>query len=396
MVTPAAARPREVVPDSVKASLLIVDDEQTGLRALCEMLSLQGYSTRGCASSEKALAEVRAGQCDLLISNLTMPDMDGLTLSAEARRIDPELGAIVMSGEDTLDRAARAMQAGTADYIRKPFELNALLAAVSRALETRRLRRECARARALEERRVDELELADRDLAFLSHSVWHDLRAPLRAISSFGQILDEDHGEALGPEGRRILGVIRNGSRTMDQLVTGLQEFSRAANDTRRLSIGVIDMTSLAEAASREALVLHQGPTPRIEIAELPEAMGDATVLRQVWSNLIGNALKYSAKRPEPHIEITGRLEGAEALYQVQDNGVGYDVRYAEKLFGIFQRLHKPEEFPGAGVGLAIALRIITRHGGRIWAEAVPNQGACFGFALPIEHTAGRAARGGP
>jgi light-regulated signal transduction histidine kinase (bacteriophytochrome) len=124
--------------------------------------------------------------------------------------------------------------------------------------------------------------------------------------------------------------------------------------------------------------------------------MGDATVLRQVWSNLIGNALKYSAKRPEPHIEITGRLEGAEALYQVQDNGVGYDVRYAEKLFGIFQRLHKPEEFPGAGVGLAIALRIITRHGGRIWAEAVPNQGACFGFALPIEHTAGRAARGGP
>jgi light-regulated signal transduction histidine kinase (bacteriophytochrome) len=123
---------------------------------------------------------------------------------------------------------------------------------------------------------------------------------------------------------------------------------------------------------------------PHIDIADLPPITADAAVIRQVWCNLIGNALKYSAKQPQPLIKIDGRIEAGEAIYAVQDNGAGFDMRYADKLFGVFQRLHRAEEFSGTGVGLAIVHRIVTRHRGRIWAESTVGSGACFRFALPV------------
>jgi light-regulated signal transduction histidine kinase (bacteriophytochrome) len=143
-------------------------------------------------------------------------------------------------------------------------------------------------------------------------------------------------------------------------------------------------MTALAGSAAAEVVAAYTGPKAHIEIAELPAAAGDATVVRQVWCNLIGNALKYSAKRPEPRIKISGRIEEREAVYQVEDNGAGFDMRYADRLFGVFQRLHRTEDFSGTGVGLAIVHRIIARHGGRIWAQGALDAGACFQFALPI------------
>jgi light-regulated signal transduction histidine kinase (bacteriophytochrome) len=132
-----------------------------------------------------------------------------------------------------------------------------------------------------------------------------------------------------------------------------------------------------------EVMTLYSGPTPRIDIDDLPSAAADARVIRQVWCNLIGNALKYSAKRAEPHVQIKGRIEGVEVPYQVEDNGAGFDMRYADRLFGVFQRLHRAEEFSGRGVGLAIVQRIIARHGGRIQARGAPDAGASFEFALP-------------
>jgi signal transduction histidine kinase len=375
------------VTDAAKSRLLVVDDERAQMRALCDTLAQEGYSTLGFASPRQALEQFRAGDFDLLITDLMMPEMDGLALSAEARRIDPELVAIVMTGHGTVDTAVRAMQDGAIDYILKPFKLNAILAAVARALETQHLRRECARMRERERQRTEELALANRDLESYSYSISHDLRAPLRAINSFAQILEEDYAEALGVEVRDIVGTIRRSTRTMDQLIVGLLEFSRATNETRKLNTGPVDMASLADAAAREAVVLHTGTQPKIEIGDLPDAVGDATVLRQVWCNLIGNALKYSAQKAEPRVTVAGRLEGDEAIYSVRDNGAGFDMRYVDKLFGVFQRLHRSEEFAGAGVGLAIVQRIITRHGGRIWAEGVPNEGACFQFALPVAGT---------
>jgi light-regulated signal transduction histidine kinase (bacteriophytochrome) len=230
----------------------------------------------------------------------------------------------------------------------------------------------------------EELALANRDLECYSHCISHDLRAPLRAIDAFTQILAEEHAESLDVDARRIVGVIRNSCRTMDQLIAGLLEFVHATNGTRRLSMETVDMSALAEAAAREVGAAYQTPTPAIEIADMPQVAGDALALRQVWSNLIGNALKFSAKRPAPRVTVTGHAARGEAVYQVRDNGAGFDMRYAEKLFGVFQRLHRSEEFAGVGVGLAVAQRIIIRHGGRIWAESAPDEGACFQFALPL------------
>jgi light-regulated signal transduction histidine kinase (bacteriophytochrome) len=143
-------------------------------------------------------------------------------------------------------------------------------------------------------------------------------------------------------------------------------------------------MPMLASASAAEVKAVYTGPEARIDIEDLPTVAGDATVIRQVWCNLIGNALKYSAKRSEPRIRISGRIEDREAIYQVEDNGAGFDMRYADKLFGVFQRLHRTEDFPGTGVGLAIVHRIVARHGGRIWAQGAPDAGASFQFALPI------------
>jgi light-regulated signal transduction histidine kinase (bacteriophytochrome) len=149
-------------------------------------------------------------------------------------------------------------------------------------------------------------------------------------------------------------------------------------------------MTELAEMAASTTRGLYVGPEPVIEIAKLPSVEGDATVMHQVWCNLIGNALKYSARRTQPHVTIGGRVDQDVAVFQVKDNGAGFDMRYADKLFGVFQRLHHSEEFAGTGVGLAIAQRIIARHGGRIWAQSALDCGACFEFALPLVVTVGR------
>ncbi|MBK6672420.1 MAG: hypothetical protein IPG49_02700 [Proteobacteria bacterium] len=147
-------------------------------------------------------------------------------------------------------------------------------------------------------------------------------------------------------------------------------------------------MQPIVKACLEDALQAHNGsaprPMPQIDIEPLPAAMADSVVIRSVWSNLIGNALKYSALRDAPRIDISGSIEGAEAIYTVADNGVGFDMRYADKLFAVFRRLHSARDFPGTGVGLAIAHRIVQRHGGRIWAESSPNAGSRFCFTLPI------------
>jgi light-regulated signal transduction histidine kinase (bacteriophytochrome) len=361
--------------------LLIVDSDVPHLRTLCDSLEQEGYLTRGVTSSHEALASLSAGQFDLMITDLTMPEMDGLALVEAAHRIDPALGSVVMTGHGTIDTAVQAMHSGALDYILKPFQLNAIRPVLRRALDVQRLRHSNAELQQRERMRSEELAVANRDLEAFAYSISHDLRAPLRAIDGFAQILDEQFADRLGEEGRRMLRIIRDGSRTMDERIVGLLAFSRIGRQP--LSPSPISMTALANAAAAESLAAYNGPKPSIQIDELPSCGGDAIVMRQVWCNLIGNALKYSAHRAQPQVRVSARSEGAEVIYRVQDNGAGFDMRQATKLFGVFQRLHDAHEFPGTGVGLAIAQRIILRHGGRIWARAEPDAGACFEFALP-------------
>src|SRR6202795_5214732 len=197
------------------ARLLIVDDEATQLRALCDTLQLEGYSTQGFSSGQQALAALRPGDFDLLLTDLMMPEMDGITLINAARQVDAALGAIVMTGHGTIDTAVQAMQGGALDYILKPFKLNVILPVISRALDVQRLRRENAELQEREQRRSEELAAAYQDLEAFSYSISHDLRAPLRTIDSFAQILEDDFAQALDEEGRRVVGIIRRGSQKM-------------------------------------------------------------------------------------------------------------------------------------------------------------------------------------
>ncbi|HXR50968.1 MAG TPA: ATP-binding protein, partial [Steroidobacteraceae bacterium] len=175
--------------------------------------------------------------------------------------------------------------------------------------------------------------------------------------------------------------VIRDGSRSMDDMVVGLLAFSRASRQP--LQLVQLDMTPIVHSVVRETRALYPDSKAEVDIGELPPAAADPTVIRHVWSNLIGNAFKYSARRTPPQIRISGVVAEDEAVYMVQDNGAGFDMRYAEKLFGVFKRLHNASDFPGTGVGLAIVHRIVSRHGGRVWAESAPDAGACFRFSLP-------------
>jgi signal transduction histidine kinase len=230
------------------------------------------------------------------------------------------------------------------------------------------------------EARNAELEASNNELEGFSYSISHDLRAPLRAIDGFSQLLQTRYANALDAEAMRFIGVVRDNSRNMGTLIDDLLAFSRMGRKT--LETETLDMPALVGECIAEVL-RGQPERPNIVVGPLPPCRGDRTLLRQVWTNLIGNAVKYSGQNPKALVEINGREEARECIYSVKDNGVGFDMQYYHKLFGVFQRLHRVEEFPGTGVGLAIAMRAVTKHGGRLWADATPERGATFLFSLP-------------
>ena len=236
----------------------------------------------------------------------------------------------------------------------------------------------------LEQRVIDrtaQLEAANKELEAFSYSVSHDLRGPLRAIDGFSRIIVEGYGDTLDAEGIRLLDIIRTNTKQMDLLITDLLALSRASKG--ELKVSRVDMTAMANS------IYHEIAPPEVReefvftVAPLPDGGGDPTLLRQVWSNLLSNAVKFTMPGDERRIEITGHAEKDMNIYSIRDTGVGFNPKYIPKLFGVFQRLHKADEFEGTGVGLAIVRRIIHRHGGRVWAEGKINKGATFSFSLP-------------
>jgi signal transduction histidine kinase len=228
---------------------------------------------------------------------------------------------------------------------------------------------------------AEQLELANKELESFSYSVSHDLRVPLRAISGYASMLAEDYEDKLDSEGHRLLNVIRESSKRMGALIDDLLAFSKFGKQT--LTHTEIDMRAMAEQVIAELRDLDNRPNISVVVEELPTAWGDYALLRQVWRNLISNALKYSGKKAMAEILVSGKNGGNETTYTVHDNGAGFDMQYYNKLFGVFQRLHTAVEFVGIGVGLAIVQRIVQRHSGRVWAEGAVNQGATFFFSLP-------------
>jgi len=230
-------------------------------------------------------------------------------------------------------------------------------------------------------KRTAQLEAAVRELEDISYSVSHDLWIPLRAVDGFAGILLTDYQDALDEEGKRLLTVIRTNTKRMARLLNDILTFLRLGRTA--MTVTDIDMEEIVRAALQDLESMTQGRDVRLEIKPLPRAQGDRALIRQVFVNLLSNALKFTQPTAMAVIEV-GAKEGERThTYYVRDNGVGFDMRYADKLFGVFQRLHGVEEFEGTGMGLAIAHRIITRHGGRLWAEGSVNEGATFHFTLP-------------
>ena len=233
------------------------------------------------------------------------------------------------------------------------------------------------------------LEYMNKELEGFSYSVSHDLRAPLRAIDGFSKLLEEKYRGAFDEKGSRWLQHIRGNAQRMGQLIDDLLAFSQVGRATLRCM--PIDMKAMAQAVYAEVTAGQYGRKIECSIGELPPAHGDMALMRQVFTNLLSNAVKYTGPRETARIEVSAQPHNGEICYLVKDNGVGFDMQYSDKLFGVFQRLHAVEEFEGTGVGLALVQRIIQRHGGLIWAESKLDQGAVFYFTLPngsdYEHT---------
>ncbi len=363
--------------------LLVVDDEAAHRKALCDALEIEGFETASYASGQEALDTLTPGAFDLLLTDLAMPEMDGIALLAAAQRSDPDLAGIIMTGEGTISNAVEAMKAGALDFILKPFRLSALLPVLGRALSIRKLRRENEELHRRLNERANELEAANRELDSFTRAVAHELRGPLGAVIGFTRLLIRGHSTVLPEDGRDYLEEVVRAAEGMNRLIDDLFRFSQATEQA--LVKRTVDVTDLVQEVLSELRGSHSGRYVEIRVGPLPNAFSDRALLKHVFANLLSNALKFTAKKERAVIEVSGCDEGERLVFVVRDDGVGFDEQKADALFGVFQRLHRADDFEGTGVGLSLVRRIVLRHGGHVWATAEVNRGAAFRFSLPAE-----------
>jgi signal transduction histidine kinase len=371
-----------------KPRILIVDDESAQMNALCDTLRDHAEEIVGFSSGDQALEALQRARFDLLLTDLMMPGMDGIALLRAAQQADPDLVAIMMTGAGTIASAVEAMQAGALDYILKPFRLSVILPVLSRAMAVRNLRQENAALQRSVQQRTAELEAANRELqaankeleAF-THSVSHDLRTPLGIVISFAELLRLYRTSPWSEQEEKWIGYIHQNALRTNELITDLLRFSQLSRQP--LELRTVNVDTLVHSVLEELRPQQEGRSCELRIGELPDCRADPSLLHQVFANLLSNAFKYSRHKERALIEVGCDRQDDVPVYYVRDNGAGFDMRHAAKLFGVFERLHQSEEFEGTGVGLSIVQRIVQRHGGRIWAQAEVGKGAAFYLTMP-------------
>ena len=369
-----------------KVNILLVDDQPGNLLAHEAILAELGENIVKATSGREALECLLRRDFAVILLDVNMPEMDGFEL-AELIRGRPRFEKtplIFITGTSTteLDRL-NGYRLGAVDYLFLPVIPQVLKAKVSVFVQLALHNQAQAHQLQVIKKLNREWQEANKELEAFCYTVSHDLRAPLRGITSFAQLLVQDYGSKLDEEGRRLLGIIQRETQRMGRLVDELLGFSRLSRQHLRKS--VLDMTAMAMSVFDELMTRHPGRKPELELNPLPTACGDEALVRQVFVNLLSNAIKFTGQREIARIEIGSQSDSEEDIYYVKDNGAGFDPKHAGKLFGVFQRLHGQEEFEGTGVGLALVQRIIHRHGGRIWAKSNVNQGATFYFTVPSE-----------
>jgi PAS domain S-box-containing protein len=318
---------------------------------------------------DSVITEDRPGVMDVIVNHSAEDFAPVIFPEYRIRRPDGTLRWIAARGFPVADPSGRAYRiAGIAVDVTSRKQIEGELADYRQHLE-------------------EQVRCRTEELEAFSYSVSHDLRAPLRAINGFAQVLMEDHAASLAADAQKYLATIARNAAHMSQLIDDLLRLSRLGQ--QEMTLSKIDMAELARTVVSDLAGTTAGRTVDLRIGALPPVYGDYALLRQVVMNLLSNALKFTQERDAAAIEVGGSTEDAETVYYVRDNGIGFDMQYADRLFGAFQRLHSDPRFEGTGIGLGIVRRIVERHGGRVWAEGVPDGGATFYFALPSLNAAG-------
>lgn len=362
--------------------IIVVDDEKPQLEALCTLLEDAGYWVDGYADPTKALQQLQTHTYDVLLTDLRLPGMDGIELVQHAKRIDPDLSAVLMTGHGSIKTAVDAMKLGVQDYVMKPFKVSELMPVVEKAIEVRSLKVQNARL-------IQDISASNERLLEMNHEldhfagrVAHDLNSLCHIIQGFAGSLTRRANSKLDEQEQRYLQRINEASARGGQLVSDLLAFARlGSGDLQFQQIVLNEIVEKARAQVESAEGLRM---PEWTIAKLPEIDGDESLLEQVFVNLFSNALKFSQTRELPSITVESQTLGDSVEIKVIDNGAGFDPDRADGLFKPFHRLHNAHDFEGHGMGLANVKRIIDRHGGTISAESAPQKGATFKVTLPL------------
>jgi len=368
------------------ARIMIVEDERILALDLAETLDELGYTVAGTASrGDEAIDLARRLHPQLILMDVRLDgDVDGIT-AAETIRDEHDVPVVFLTAHADDDTLHRATTSDAAAYLVKPFKAPDLRCVIEIALHKHaadlRLRENERWLEQTLQQRTAALEAANRELEAFNYSVAHDLRAPLRGIDSFSQLLIERYSQRLDPEGLAYLNRVRAAASRMSQLIDALLSLAQVGrSDMQPLDL---DFSQLVQSVTSELAAANPDRNVPMVIAPGMRAHADPRMLRIVVANLLENAWKFTARRQRPAVEVGPVQNTALPTYYVRDNGAGFDPAYASRLFGAFQRLHPDREFPGTGIGLAIVQRVIARHGGTVWADSRPDQGATFYFTLP-------------
>lgn len=399
--------------------ILIVDDDTNSRIYLERVLKNSGYEVDSASDGMIAFEKVLSSMPDIIISDILMPEMDGFELCRKIKT-DPLFKHIpfvfyTATYVDERDRQL-AMSLGASRFLIKPMDIDNFIKELEEVIEehkigelyvpeepleelekldrlqleavTRKLNKKVKELenykKHLEEiikERTKALEETNKELEAFIYSVSHDLRAPLRAIDGFSEIFISDYGDSIDEKGRDIFSRIRINAQRMKQLLDKLLLLSRLSR--KEMVFSVINMKDMVNGVYIELTNPELREKIDFQLGDISNINGDPVLMRQVWTNLISNAIKFSSKCEKPVIEIRSMEEGDRIVYSVKDNGAGFDMKYVDKLFKVFQRLHSENEFEGTGAGLAIVYRIIKRHNGDVWAEGEVGKGANFYFSLP-------------
>jgi signal transduction histidine kinase len=385
---PNASEPNDLLPHSAQTNAvstlpdktalgkarprILLADDNADMRDYVRRLLSECYDVVAVPDGNRALAAAQEKTPDLVLTDIMMPVLDGFGLLRELRATPKmrSIPIILLSARAGEESAVEGLNAGADDYLTKPFSAQELMARVRTHLELANARREWTK----------ELEHSNRELEAFSYSVSHDLRAPLRAIDGFSKALLDEYSGKLDEQGCHYLQRVRMAAQKMSTLINDLLDLSRVSRGALKKEL--INLSELARRIVGEFQRTDSARKVAVEIADGLSAIGDRHLVKMVLVNLLGNAWKYTGKTSQPQIAFGRDNKDHEAAFYVRDNGVGFDMAYAGKLFAPFQRLHMDSEFEGTGIGLAATQRVVSRHGGRIWADAAVGTGATFYFTL--------------